>query len=190
MCIVSLNSRYAHLSSSHLCRPVYYTKNSKNVYTHTPTHVYMQVCVYCTHNHFLCFLSLSLSLSLLQLLVVFYNRHQDFEIVTVPSYASASDILDDRDLSVQLDISGIANRGLFLKTQDDEHMFMNLESPCDVLFEVDEDSVLRRRPMGMPEIYYIGGIIHLRTCSMSRLIHYSGPDPSGYYEKHTEACLE
>ena len=96
----------------------------------------------------------SLPLSLLpslfrQVLVVFYNRHQNFEVVTVPSYATASDILNDRDLKVQLDISGIDNTGLFLKTRDDEHMFTNLESPCDVLFELDLDGVLRRQPVGM-----------------------------------------
>ena len=95
----------------------------------------------------------SLPLSLLpslfrQVLVVFYNRHQNFEVVTVPSYATASDILNDRDLKVQLDISGIDNTGLFLKTRDDEHMFTNLESPCDVLFELDLDGVLRRQPVG------------------------------------------
>ena len=80
--------------------------------------------------------------------MVYYNRHQDFEVVTVPSYATASDILNDRDLKVQLDISGIDNTGLFLKTREDEHMFTNLESPCDVLFELDEDGVLRRQPVG------------------------------------------
>jgi hypothetical protein len=80
--------------------------------------------------------------------VVFYNRHQSFEVVTVPSYATASDILNDRDLKVQLDISGIDNTGLFLKTRDDEHMFTNLESPCDVLFELDLDGILRRQPVG------------------------------------------
>ena len=95
----------------------------------------------------------SLPLSLLpslfrQVLVVFYNRHQNFEVVTVPSYATALDILNDRDLKVQLDISGIDNTGLFLKTRDDEHMFTNLESPCDVLFELDLDGVLRRQPVG------------------------------------------
>ena len=83
-----------------------------------------------------------------QVLVVYYNRHQNFEVVTVPSYATASDILNDRDLKVQLDISGIDNTGLFLKARDEEHMFMNLESPCDVLFELDLDGVLRRQPVG------------------------------------------
>ena len=105
-------------------------------HTHTHTHTHTHQIYTRTHTKHT------------QVLVVFYNRRQNFEIITVPSYASASDIIEDRDLSVQLDISGIANRALFLKSQDEEHIFTNTESPCDVLFEVDEEGVLVRRPVG------------------------------------------
>ena len=56
--------------------------------------------------------------------------------------------MEHHDISVQLDLNGITNRGLFLKSETEELMFTAMECPCEVLFEVDENKNLVRLPVG------------------------------------------
>ena len=61
---------------------------------------------------------------------------------------TATQIIEHHDISVALDINGVTNRGLFLKSDTEELMFTGTECPCDVLFEVDESNNLVRQPVG------------------------------------------
>lgn len=73
---------------------------------------------------------------------------KDFECIVVNSNITASEVMEHHDISVQLDLNGVTNRGLFLKSDTEELMFTGAECPCDVLFELDENKDLIRQPVG------------------------------------------
>ena len=60
----------------------------------------------------------------------------------------ASRILEHRDISVLMDMEGIANCGLFLKTDMGEEMFDASECQCDLLFDQDLSGAPVRQPVG------------------------------------------
>ncbi len=63
-------------------------------------------------------------------------------------HATDTEIIQHREISVKLDMTGVGNRGLFLKLRDSEQPFGLGESPCDVLFEMNINGELRRLPVG------------------------------------------
>ncbi|CAI7997422.1 hypothetical protein GBAR_LOCUS2146 [Geodia barretti] len=68
-----------------------------------------------------------------KVLVVFYGE-EEFEALAVSSNVTAEEVVNDNDIQIQLDKTGINNSGLFLKTDFDERLFSSCECPCDVLF--------------------------------------------------------
>ena len=94
--------------------------------THTLTH---------THTH-------------TQVLVIFFSRTKEFESIVVHSHITVHNVIKHQDIVVQLDLQGVTNRGLFLKTPEEETLFSNTECPCEVLFETDHKGVLKRQPVG------------------------------------------
>ena len=80
--------------------------------------------------------------------MVFYSKDQKFESIPVSSNITAAELIGHHDISVQLDISGITNRGLFLKSSDEEQLFSTSECPCEVLFGVDDNGKIVRQPVG------------------------------------------
>ena len=81
------------------------------------------------------------------MLSIFISK-KDYECIVVGAGISAMQIIEHRDISVQLDLNGVTNRGLFLKTSTEECMFTGTECPCDVLFDEDEDRNLVRQDVG------------------------------------------
>jgi len=79
---------------------------------------------------------------------VFFARSQQFECMPVSSNITAKEVIEHHLLSVQLDISGVTNRGLFLKSDEEEQLFNSTECPCEVLFGVDENGMIMRQPVG------------------------------------------
>ena len=71
-----------------------------------------------------------------QLLVMYIDNLKDFECIYVSTHATDTEIIQHREISVKLDMTGVGNRGLFLKLRDSEQPFGLGESPCDVLFEM------------------------------------------------------
>ena len=67
-------------------------------------------------------------------------------MVTVTTCAGK--ILDNHDISVQIDVQGLTNCGLFLKTDMEEEMFDSSECPCELLFEDDLSGAPVRQPVG------------------------------------------
>ncbi len=63
-------------------------------------------------------------------------------------HATDTEIIHHREISMKLDMSGVGNRGLFLKGREGEQPFGLGESPCDVLFELDFNGELKRLPVG------------------------------------------
>ena len=61
---------------------------------------------------------------------------------------TAAQVINHHDISVQLDLNGVTNRGLFLKDETGEQMFTGTECPCEVLFQMDESRNLVRQPVG------------------------------------------
>jgi len=66
----------------------------------------------------------------------------------VTKTTSAGKILDHHDISVQIDVQGLTNCGLFLKTDGEEEMFDSSECPCELLFEEDSSGAPVRQPVG------------------------------------------
>ncbi|XP_064387985.1 uncharacterized protein LOC135336189 isoform X2 [Halichondria panicea] len=83
-----------------------------------------------------------------RLLVVYIDNQKDFECIYVSPHATDTEIIQHREISVKLDMTGVGNRGLFLKLRDSEQPFGLGESPCDVLFEMNINGELRRLPVG------------------------------------------
>jgi hypothetical protein len=83
-----------------------------------------------------------------RVLVLFYGDKGQFETITVSSKATAQEIVDHRDVQVQLDIVGINNRGLFLKAENNESLFNSTESPSDALFTLDGNGRVARLSVG------------------------------------------
>ncbi len=86
---------------------------------------------------------------------------KDFECIYVSPHATDTDIIKHHKISMKLDMTGVGNRGLFLKGPQGEQPFGLGESPCDVLFELSFNGELKRLPVGK-NIACIGHhIIHL-----------------------------
>ncbi len=66
----------------------------------------------------------------------------------VTTATTADKILEDHDISVQIDFQGITNCGLFLRTDTSEEMFDSSECPCDLLFQPDITGAPVRQPVG------------------------------------------
>ena len=49
---------------------------------------------------------------------------------------------------MRLDLIGVTNRGLFLKSDAEELLFTDVECPCDVLFDTDDSGNPSRQPVG------------------------------------------
>ncbi len=80
--------------------------------------------------------------------MVYIDNQKDFECIYVSPHATDTEIIQHREISVKLDMTGVGNRGLFLKLRDSEQPFGLGESPCDVLFEMNINGELRRLPVG------------------------------------------
>ena len=87
--------------------------------------------------------------------MIFYSRDQKFEPIPVSSNITAAELIGHHDISVLLDISGITNRGLFLKSDEEEQLFNSSECPCEVMFGVDDNGRIVRQPVG--ECVCVGG---------------------------------
>lgn len=75
--------------------------------------------------------------------MVFFNGSA-FESLCVPITITSVEVLEHRDIATQLDFHGIGNKGLFLKSSREEHMFDSNECPCEALFFIDDaGSVVR-----------------------------------------------
>lgn len=83
-----------------------------------------------------------------RLLVVFLGGLKEFESIFVSHHATASDVIEHEAIRLRLDVTGVANRGLFLKSQDNEQPFGVGESPCDALFAQETSGGLRRLSVG------------------------------------------
>ena len=109
-----------------------YTCTHIHAHTHAHTHAHM----YHTHT---------------QVLAVFINS-TDFEAVCVPVTMTALEVLELHDISQRLDLSGIVNRGLFLKSSREEHMFDSNECPCEALFFINDAGAVVRIDEGLQSI--------------------------------------
>ena len=79
-----------------------------------------------------------------QVLVVFFNS-SDFEPICVPISMTTLDILEHHDIATRLDMYGTVNRGLFLKTTKEEHMFDSNECPCEAIFFINDGGCVVRK---------------------------------------------
>ncbi len=73
-----------------------------------------------------------------QVLPIFVNK-KDYKCIVVSAGITASQIIEHPDISKQLDLNGVTNSGLFLKSDQSEELFTGAECPCDVLFLFTED---------------------------------------------------
>eukprot|EP00731_Ephydatia_muelleri_P017763 Em0010g861a len=80
-----------------------------------------------------------------RILVTFFNKKSDtsFECIVVPTSITASDVLQHHDVAAKVDLLGIANPGLFLKSRE-ESLFDSNECPCDALFAVIDGKIERQ----------------------------------------------
>ena len=75
----------------------------------------------------------------------------------VPTSITASDVLQHHDVAAKVDLLGIANPGLFLKSRE-ESLFDSNECPCDALFAVIDGKIERQSTGELTSLKEAGGV--------------------------------
>ncbi len=96
----------------------------------------------------------------------------EFDSFVFPATVTTREVIEDRDVSVALDLRGITNRGLFLKSDEEERIFGRAECPCEVLFQVDASGKVTRMPEGVCVCVLVCVCLYVCVCAFRCMYVY------------------